>query len=394
MHDISSESSSLSLWTKKIGIIIVYALIAYIAYNMGGVIFILMISGFLTLLFAGVVDTWERRRIPAWLTLMIIYIIATLSLILIVSTVLPIFVEYITKWVSSLIVWINALQTNISTGGVRSLWLHPYIERGLDFVIGRVKLESVLTMIKDNAGTIQTFITTQVKSITSGGISIIGNVGSALTETIFIAIMTFLMVLERRSVGKLILDIAPENVRNYLVRHYGDVGHILTSWIRGQIRLGVIIFSVVLIWLYVIELVFDVSSGRIWILALIAGIMEFIPYIGPIIAVVPALVVGLGFSWEMGLTILIFYIILQQIENNVLVPWVMSKSLDLSPLYVFVMMLAGGVLGGVLGIILAIPVAAVIRLMTLDWIKNREKIDNTSEINTIKKVLRKSPVQK
>jgi predicted PurR-regulated permease PerM len=92
MHDISSESSSLSLWTKKIGIII-----AYIAYNMGGVIFILMISGFLTLLFAGVVDTWERRRIPAWLTLMIIYIIATLSLILIVSTVLPIFVEYITK---------------------------------------------------------------------------------------------------------------------------------------------------------------------------------------------------------------------------------------------------------------------------------------------------------
>jgi predicted PurR-regulated permease PerM len=394
MHDISSESSSLSLWTKKIGIVIVYALIAYIAYNMGGVIFILMISGFLTLLFAGVVDTWERRRIPAWLTLMIIYIIATLSLILIVSTVLPIFVEYITKWVSSLIVWINALQTNISTGGVRSLWLHPYIERGLDFVIGRVQLESVLTMIKDNAGTIQTFITTQVKSITSGGISIIGNVGSALTETIFIAIMTFLMVLERRSVGKLILDIAPENVRNYLVRHYGDVGHILTSWIRGQIRLGVIIFSVVLIWLYVIELVFDVSSGRIWILALIAGIMEFIPYIGPIIAVVPALVVGLGFSWEMGLTILIFYIILQQIENNVLVPWVMSKSLDLSPLYVFVMMLAGGVLGGVLGIILAIPVAAVIRLMTLDWIKNREKIDNTSEINTIKKVLRKSPVQK
>jgi predicted PurR-regulated permease PerM len=144
----------------------------------------------------------------------------------------------------------------------------------------------------------------------------------------------------------------------------------------------------------VIELVFDVSSGRIWILALIAGIMEFIPYIGPIIAVVPALVVGLGFSWEMGLTILIFYIILQQIENNVLVPWVMSKSLDLSPLYVFVMMLAGGVLGGVLGIILAIPVAAVIRLMTLDWIKNREKVDNTSEINTTKKVLRKSPVQK
>jgi predicted PurR-regulated permease PerM len=277
---------------------------------------------------------------------------------------------------------------------VKALGLHSYIERGLDFIIGRVQLESVLTMVKDNAGTIQTFITTQVKSLTSGGISIIGNVGSALTESIFIAIMTFLMVLERRSVGKFILDIVPENVRHYLVRHYGDVGHILTSWIRGQIRLGVIIFAIVLVGLYVIELVFDVSSGRIWILALISGIMEFIPYIGPIIAVVPALVVGLGFSWEMGLTILIFYIVIQQIENNVLVPWVMSKSLDLSPLYVFVMMLAGGVLGGVLGIILAIPVAAVIRLMTLDYIKNRGKVDNQPEINTIKKISRKSPTQK
>jgi predicted PurR-regulated permease PerM len=97
MHDISSESASLSLWIKKIGIVIVYALIAYITYNMGGVIFIFVISGFFTLLFSGVVDSWERRRVPAWLTLLIIYVIATLAIILIVSTVLPIFVEYITK---------------------------------------------------------------------------------------------------------------------------------------------------------------------------------------------------------------------------------------------------------------------------------------------------------
>lgn len=89
--------------------------------------------------------------------------------------------------------------------------------------------------------------------------------------------------------------------------------------------------------------------------------------------------------------ILVFYIVMQQVENNFLVPYIMSKSLDLSPLYVFVMMLAGGVLGGVLGIILAIPVAAVLRLITLDYIKSKEnKFDNTTEINTLTKVVRKT----
>ena len=72
--------------------------------------------------------------------------------------------------------------------------------------------------------------------------------------------------------------------------------------------------------------------------------MEFIPYIGPILSLIPALIIGLGISWKIAIVITILYLVIQQVENNFLVPYVMSRSLDLSPLLVFIVMIAGATL--------------------------------------------------
>lgn len=108
--------------------------------------------------------------------------------------------------------------------------------------------------------------------------------------------------------------------------------------------------------------------------------MEFIPYIGPIIALIPALIIGLGLGWEAAITITILYIIIQRIENDFLVPYVMSKSLDLSPFLVFIVMIIGASLGGILGIILAVPVAGVGRVLYIEYLrkKNPELITETA----------------
>lgn len=79
-------------------------------------------------------------------------------------------------------------------------------------------------------------------------------------------------------------------------------------------------------------------------LALIAGITEFIPYLGPVLALLPALALALGMGPETVLAVLVLYLVIQQLENNVLVPWLMSKSLDLSPFYVLVMTTVGATL--------------------------------------------------
>jgi predicted PurR-regulated permease PerM len=107
-------------------------------------------------------------------------------------------------------------------------------------------------------------------------------------------------------------------------------------------------------------------------LAIIGGIMEFIPYVGPLIALIPAAIIGLGISWQVALGIVILYLIIQRIENDFLVPYVMSKALDLSPFLVFVVMIAGASLGGVLGIILAVPVAGVVRVIYREHMRIRQ----------------------
>lgn len=182
-------------------------------------------------------------------------------------------------------------------------------------------------------------------------------VGGVVTNWALIAVTTFLMVIERREIGNFILKVTPKNMSRYLHIHYTQIQHVGTAWIRAIIILCFSIFALTYIGLLLIQYIFGFQIDQAFVLAIISGIMEFIPYAGPIISFVLAVIIGLGISWKAAIILGILYIIVQQIEGNFLVPYVMSKSLDLSPFLVFVVMLGGATLGGILGIILAVPVA-------------------------------------
>lgn len=124
--------------------------------------------------------------------------------------------------------------------------------------------------------------------------------------------------------------------------------------------------------LTIVQYVFGFQVDQAFTLALISGIMEFIPYVGPIISFVLAVIIGLGISWKAALILGVLYLIVQQVEGNFLVPYVMSKSLDLSPFFVFIVMLIGGSLGGILGIVLAVPIAGVCKVVYSEYMKNRD----------------------
>ncbi len=120
--------------------------------------------------------------------------------------------------------------------------------------------------------------------------------------------------------------------------------------------------------------------------------MEFIPYVWPLIALIPAAIIGLGISWKAAGIIVILYLIIQRIENDFLVPYVMSKALDLSPFLVFIVMLAWASLGGILGIILAIPLAGVMRIILDGYRKTRENVPK--KLTTLKKTISSKTVSK
>ena len=96
--------------------------------------------------------------------------------------------------------------------------------------------------------------------------------------------------------------------------------------------------------------------------------MEFIPYIGPFLALLPALAIVASMGITPVVSILILYIIIQQAENNIIVPMVMSKTLSLPPFLIILMMTVMASLFGIAGILLAIPFAAILQILTQDLI--------------------------
>jgi len=104
-------------------------------------------------------------------------------------------------------------------------------------------------------------------------------------------------------------------------------------------------------------------------LALIAGILEIVPYVGPIISAIPGIILAFLQAPVLGLLVLILYIVIQQLENYVIFPQVMKKTVGLNPIVIIIAMLIGAKLAGILGIILSVPITAAITEFVKDFKK-------------------------
>jgi predicted PurR-regulated permease PerM len=136
---------------------------------------------------------------------------------------------------------------------------------------------------------------------------------------------------------------------------------VLGSYVRGQLILCLAVGLAVGFGLTILQLLGFPIGDYILVLALIAGITEFIPVLGPTIGAVPAILLGLAVSPGTGLAVTLLYFGVQQLENSLLVPRIIGESVGIHPAVLTVVMLAMGYLFGLLGIILAPPAAAVAR---------------------------------
>ena len=359
-------------------------------YEIRSIVFLILISGFLTIITHPLISFGERYKVPAWLSIIGVFIVVFLLGSIVIGTLIPIVMNYVSDSIGAITLWASTAKEVYVSKGIPGFGLHPYIEKVVTFLLSGRNIDHTLDIIKQNAGNIQTFLTTQISSLTSGGLTIVSQVGGAIASWILVVISTFLMVIERKKIGAYILASTPRDLRLYVEDHYAQIQHLFTAWIRGMLILSLSIFIITYIGLLTVQMIFGFSLEKTFTLALIGGITEFIPYIWPLIALIPAVIISLGISWEAALIITILYIIIQQIENNVLVPYVMSRSLDLSPFFVFIVMLIGASLGWVLGIILAIPVAWVLRIVFEEYKKHWHwdpEVKGEKDLTTEKKVI-------
>jgi predicted PurR-regulated permease PerM len=138
------------------------------------------------------------------------------------------------------------------------------------------------------------------------------------------------------------------------------IDRVFSSYLRGQILLGVIIATVSYVGLTVLQMLGVGGIQYKLLLAVFAGVMELVPYIGPIVGAVPAVLLGLTYSWQSALAIALFYLVVQQIEGNILVPRVVGESVNIHPAILMLLLVMLSQFG-IIWIIVSAPLAAIIR---------------------------------
>jgi predicted PurR-regulated permease PerM len=155
-------------------------------------------------------------------------------------------------------------------------------------------------------------------------------------------------------------------LRNFL----SDINSIVSNFIRGQLLDALIVGILCSIGLSIIKLDFAVLIG------MTAGISNVIPYFGPIIGSIPAVIVGLlSGSPIKALFAVIVLIVVQQIDSTLISPKVVGDSVGLHPLFVMLSIIIGGAYFGLWGMLIAVPTAAIIKMFLIRWIEERKSVN-------------------
>lgn len=187
---------------------------------------------------------------------------------------------------------------------------------------------------------------------------------SNLVNVIAVLVLTFYLLLERGAIDRRLkvwfADDA-DKMRDILAKIELKLGR----WVRGELILMTIIATTTYIGLRLLGVQFALP------LALLAGILEIVPNVGPVVAAIPAILVGFTVSPILGFSVAALYFLIQQLENIVIVPKIMQASVGLSPLVTLIALGVGAELGGIMGAVLAIPVFLVVQVLIAEFFKGK-----------------------
>ncbi len=183
-----------------------------------------------------------------------------------------------------------------------------------------------------------------------------------------VLLLSFYLLVEGEELFRGFLRWLPKESRPQWSRVAGDAAVKVGAWMSGQFVLSVLIGVTSAIGFWIIGLPY------FYVLALICGIGETIPMVGPIAAAVPAILVASTISLNTAIVTTIFLFVQQQIENNFIIPRLMQKQTGISPILVMVAILIGGSLLGIIGALLAVPTAAVIQILVREYLDQRDAL--------------------
>jgi predicted PurR-regulated permease PerM len=361
--DITVEVVSSPLWglsTKIVVIVSALVLLGFMVWRFQGLIVMTILAAVIAyILNPLVVFVNERTNISRGWVILAIYLVLAVALSTLFVSLGVAAYDQATDFINLVPNLIDQIISLFETINMQS---EPIV------IVDRILIEPINlpweSITNQLLGLIQPTLTT------SGGF--VGQLASTTVRTIgnfiFIFVISVYLIFEAPNIGRYLQELAAQpGYQTDMERMAKEFSRIWSAYLRGQVVLGVIIFFVVWMGLSVLGVRNALTLG------LIAGLLEFVPTIGPIISTVIAMTVAFFqpsnpwdlMGWQFALVVLIFMILVQQVENNALVPRIVGNALDLHPLIVIIGVFMGASVAGILGAILAAPLLASLKLVAV-----------------------------
>jgi len=291
------------------------------------------------------VERLSRAGVPRWLSVLLVYAIVLLLVVEALSLTLRPLVDQIATFVRDLPSLVTQLDVQLQRVSeiYRGLQLPPQLREAID--------EWLAGMAEDGVG-IDPGVILPVVNVTAG------LVGS-LFGYLLIPVWAFYLLKDRRALTQRFDQVLPESWRADVWEIIRIVQRVLGQWVRAQVFLGITVGAATFVGLLLLgELIDPVFARFALLLAIVAGLFELLPIIGPILAAIPAILLAATAGLEAAVAAFVLYLLVQQVENNLLVPKIQGDAVELHPSAVMFALVVGGAIAGLLGAILALPITA------------------------------------
>jgi predicted PurR-regulated permease PerM len=310
----------------------------WIFYNALGVVLSIFVAFVIAAGLDAPVTYLSKKGVPRILSTLVLFIMALSFLAGLVYTIVPLAISDFTQLFLNLKDYAGPFLDNFQAGQALEVINQRLNDFSDTLVSGTIPLTAVIG-------------------------SLFGNIFLAIT----VLMISFYLTVGRDGIERFLVAVLPTAYEESAIDLYLTTRKKIGQWLKGQMLLSLVIGLLTFIGLYFLDVKYAL------LLALLAGVFELIPFVGPVFSGGIAVLIALSTSFNLALYVLILFVIIQQLENNLLVPVVMKYTTNLNPAAILISILIGGTVFGFAGLILAVPASVLIQGVIEKWASAKKR---------------------
>ena len=347
---MKEKDITLHISNKTIINTILSLLLLYFLYYMRDLVILLLMSIVIASSVEPLAVRFKKHKIPRTLTVFSAFTMAIGFFMIVIYLFIPIVATEVAKFLNHLPEMVKSLTSFLGED--------EFSSSVVKYLIGNpegLTLQNVLPGLKDAATGI------------GGGIAqTAGSFLQTIMKIFLVTVISFYLAVQENCIEDFLSVLTPKKNEKYIIDLWVRSQDKIAKWAQGQLILGLIIGIMVYIGLSLIGVPYAL------LLALLAGLFELIPVIGPVLSMIPAALLGLSAGGiGMFLAVLVFYIVVQRLENDLIYPMVVNKLTGVNSLVIIIALLVGVQLAGIWGVLLSVPVASALMEYINDVRKNK-----------------------